>query len=66
MIYEPEPGDWRILLDLADDPRHDVATTTDTPQLGVVIPEELYRRLLTYKSLSDSSSPKEPKKKEKP
>ncbi len=66
VIYEPEPGELRILLDLADDPRHDVATTTDTSQMGVVIPEELYQRLLTYKSLSDSSSPKEPKKKEKP
>jgi hypothetical protein len=62
VIYEPGPGDLRILLDLADNPRRDVKTTTDTPYMGVVIPEELYQRLLTYKSLSESSSPKEPKK----
>lgn len=62
MIYEPEPGDLRILLDLADDPRRDVKTTTDTPYMGVVISEELHQRLLTYKSLSESSPPKEPKK----
>lgn len=64
MIYEPAPGELRILLDLAEDPRRDVKTTTDTPQLGVVIPEELYQRLLNYQALSESPSPKEPGKKE--
>ena len=62
MIYEPGPGELQVLLDLADNPRRDVKTTTDTPHMGVVISEELYQRLLTYKSLSESSPPKEPKK----
>ena len=62
MIYELLPGDLHILLSLADNPRHDVKTTTATPQMGVVISEELYQRLQTYKSLSESSSPEVPKK----
>lgn len=61
MIYEPESWDEvRILLDLADN-RRDVQTTTVTPRTAVVIPEELYQRFLTYKSLH-SSPPREPKK----
>lgn len=64
MIYVPRPGELRVLLDLADDPRHDVATTTDVSG-GVVIPEALYERLLTYNALSESSPPVVPKKKEK-
>ncbi len=62
MIYEPRPGELRILLDLADDPRRDVQATTETAQLGVVIPEALYQRLLAYQSLS----PKAPKEKKGP
>jgi hypothetical protein len=49
-------------LDLADDPRRDVQATTETAQLGVVIPEALYQRLLAYQSLS----PKAPKEKKGP
>lgn len=63
MIYVPAPGELHILLSLADRPRYDVATTTDVSH-GVVIPEYLYERLQTYKSLSESSPPTEPKKKE--
>ena len=59
ITYVPRPGELRVLLDLADDPRHDVATTTDTEGFGVVIPEKLFERLQQYKSLS----PKEPRKK---
>lgn len=65
MIYEPKPGELQILLDLADKPRRDVKTTTETGRFAVVIPEELYERLQKYLSLSESSSPKEPKKKGK-
>lgn len=61
MIYEPGPGELRILLDLADDARHDVQTTTETGRLAVVIPDYLYERFQQYQSL-ESSSPKEPKK----
>jgi len=53
----------RILLDLADNPRHDVRTTTDFEKTAVVVPDELYQRYLTYQSLL-SSSPIEPEKKE--
>ena len=53
----------RVLLDLADNPK-DVKTTTDFDGPAVVVPDELYERYLTYQSL-DSSSPIEPKKKEK-
>jgi hypothetical protein len=53
----------RILLDLADRPK-DVATDSSYTGMAVVIPDELHERYLTYLSL-DSSSPKEPKKKEK-
>lgn len=63
VIYEPGPGELRILLDLADDPKHDVRSTSDTPQLGVVISEELYQRLLQYKSLSESPSREKPGRK---
>lgn len=55
----------RVLLDLADDPKHDVRTTTDTSGLGVVVSEELYDRLLTYLSLSETPAPKASGKKEK-
>lgn len=62
MIYEPTSNDdIRILLDLADNPRHDVKATTETGRMAVVIPDYLYDRFLQYQSLK-SSSPKEPKK----
>lgn len=51
----------RILIDLADSPFH-VQTTTDTPSLGLVIPDYLYQRYQDYLSLSESSTPEEPKK----
>jgi hypothetical protein len=64
VIFEPEDwNDVRILLDLAHDRKRDVATTTETPRLAVVIPDELYERFLRYKSLA--ASPKS-RKKEKP
>ncbi len=59
VIYAPKPGELRILLDLANDPRHDVQATSELETFGVVISEELYRRLQQYLSLS----PKEPRKK---
>lgn len=62
MLYELSSNDEiRVLLDLADNPRHDVKTTTETGRLAVVIPDYLYERLQQYQSL-ESSSPKEPKK----
>lgn len=55
----------RVLVDLADSVYH-VATTTDTPRLGLVIPEYLYVRYRRYQELDyESSSPIEPKKRSK-
>jgi hypothetical protein len=51
----------RVLLDLADDPRHHVVSTSDYPSPAVVIPSYLYERWKTYMSL-EASPPKEPKK----
>lgn len=51
----------KTLLDLADDPRHDVRATMDYGGFSVVIPEYLYERFTQYRSLK-SSPPKEPKK----
>ena len=62
VVHYQEAGILRILLDLADNPK-DVKTTTDFEGPAVVVPDDLYERYLTYQSL-DSSSPKEPKKKE--
>jgi len=62
MIYETASNDEiRILLDLADNPRHDVKTTTETGRMAVVIPDYLYERFQQYQSL-EASPPKEPKK----
>ena len=62
VLYQPSSNDEiRILLDLADDPRHHVKTTTETGRLAVVIPDYLYDRFLKYQSL-ESSPPIEPKK----
>ena len=62
VVHYQDAGILRILLDLADNPK-DVKTTTDFEGPAVVVPDELYQLYLTYQSL-DSSSPKEPKKKE--
>ena len=62
MIYEPKSNaEIRILLDLANNPRHEVKMTTETGRLAVVIPDYLYERFQQYQSLK-SSPPKEPKK----
>jgi hypothetical protein len=63
VIHYQDAGVLRILLDLADNPR-DVKITTEFEGPAVVVPDELYERYVMYQSL-DSSSPKEPKKKEK-
>jgi hypothetical protein len=63
VVHYQDAGVLRILLDLADNPK-DVKTTTDFEGPAVVVPDELYERYVMYQSL-DSSSPKEPKKKEK-
>jgi hypothetical protein len=47
---EQFPVHARILFSLAND-INDVATTTDTPGLGLVIPEYLYDRFLRYMDL---------------
>lgn len=55
MIFEPEDwADVKILLDLADNPKRDVVTTTVTPRTAVIIPDELYERFKQYKSLKES------------
>jgi hypothetical protein len=52
----------RVLVDLADSV-YDVATTTDTPSLGLVVPDYLYARYRRYQELGfESSPPIEPKK----
>jgi len=62
VIYEPASNDEiRILLDLADDPRHHVKTTTETGRMAVVIPDYLYERFQQYQSL-EASPPEVPKK----
>ena len=62
VIYEPAGNhEIRILLDLADNPRHDVKTTTETGRLAVVIPDYLYDRFQKYLSL-EASPPVVPKK----
>lgn len=59
MIFEPENwDDVKILLDLADDPKRDVATTTVTPRTAVIIPDDLYERFLKYKSLQETPQKK--------
>lgn len=50
------PGLVRVLVDLADHVSH-VATTTDTPSLGLVIPNYLYNRYRRYLELDNESSP---------
>jgi hypothetical protein len=59
MIFEPEDwADVKILLDLADNPKRDVVTTTDTPRTAVIISDELYDRFLQYKSLKETPQKK--------
>jgi hypothetical protein len=55
----------RVLVDLADSV-YDVASTTDTRQLGIVVPDYLYARYRRYQELGfESSPPVEPKKRSK-
>jgi hypothetical protein len=55
MIFEPEDwADVKVLLDLADNPKRDVVTTTVTPRTAVIIPDELYERFKQYKSLEET------------
>jgi hypothetical protein len=66
VVFVDSPDTLRVLLDLAENPRHDVKTTTDYERLAVVVPDELYERFQQYQNLSESSSPEEPKKRGKP
>ena len=61
LVPEDFGTEVQILLSLADHP-NDVVATSDTPTLGVVIPASLNDRYEKYKSLSESSTPTEPKK----
>lgn len=54
-----------IILSLADHP-NDVRSTSDTPTLGVIVPAALAERYEKYQSLSESSTPDEPKKRGRP
>jgi hypothetical protein len=67
VIFIPEDfeAEVSILFSLADHP-YDIASTSDGPTLGVVIPAELWERYENYKSLSESSTPTEPKKRGRP
>lgn len=59
------PDMVRVLVDLADSV-YDVATTTATQQLGLVVPDYLYARYRRYQELGfESSPPVEPKKRSK-
>lgn len=46
----------RVLVDLADSVYH-VETTTDTPGLGLVVPEYLYERYQQYLHVDESPLP---------
>lgn len=50
------PDMVRVLVDLSDHVSH-VATTTDTPSLGLVVPDYLYTRYRRYMELDNESSP---------
>jgi len=67
VTFTPEDfqAEVSILFSLADHP-YDVVSTSDTPTLGVVIPASLWERYENYKSLSESSTPTEPKKRGRP
>lgn len=49
--------DLRILLDLADNPRH-VQANSDHRNFSVVVPDYLYERYTQYQSLESSPEPK--------
>lgn len=61
LVPEDFATEVTILLSLADHP-NDVVATSDTPTLGVIIPAALMERYEKYQSLSESSTPDEPKK----
>lgn len=54
----------RVLIDLANDVNH-VQSTSDTPSLGLVIPEYLHRRYLQYMELGSSPLPARKKRSQK-
>ena len=54
----------RVLIDLADSV-YDVHTTTDTPSLGLVVPEYVYERYLQYLQLDEPSLPVRKKRSQK-
>jgi hypothetical protein len=54
-------GTVRVLLDLADDPRHDVVSTSEYTSPAVIVPDYLYERWKNYLSL-EASPPVVPKK----
>ncbi len=54
----------RVLVDLADSV-YDVNTTTDTPSLGLVIPEYLHERYLKYLQIDEPSLPVRKKRSQK-
>lgn len=61
MIYDYKSSEeLKTLLDLADNPRYDVKTTTQGPHTMVEIPDELYERFLKYQELKakDAEAPK--------
>lgn len=62
IVMIESPLQLQALLDLADDPRWDVQTTTDHGSLAVVVSDELYERYEQYNNLSESSPPEEPRK----
>ena len=52
MIYDYKSSDeLKVLLDLADNPRYDVKTTTQGPHTQVEISDELYERFQRYQEL---------------
>lgn len=65
LVPEDFATEVAIILSLADHP-NDVVATSDTPTLGVIIPAALAERYEKYKSLSESSTPDEPKKRGRP
>jgi hypothetical protein len=65
LVPEDFTAEVSVLLSLADHP-NDVVATSDTPTLGVIIPAALAERYEKYLSLSESSTPEEPKRRGRP
>ncbi len=65
-VFVPETQQQiQVLLDLADDPQHDIHSTMDYGPFALVVPDELMLRYHTYMALTPSSPPEEPKKEKK-